>query len=82
MSKPGWGGRRANQHGRPPRERKIRIGTLYLAPADRQRLIDRAQIGERLVTTAARLLLEQLGKTESPDPPETVSDAGSPPARS
>lgn len=60
------GGRRANQTGRPPKaDRKIRIGTLFLAPDAVARLAERTHDGETLLDAARRILLTRL---DSPDP--------------
>lgn len=65
--KPGWGGRRPNQSGRPsnPSARQIRVGTLFLPPDDAARLALRAEDGEMLIETAKRLLIADLSKGAS-----------------
>lgn len=59
--RPGWGGRRDNQTGRPPKaDRKIRVGTIFLSPDDVARLAARTNDRETLTQAAARLLTDYL----------------------
>lgn len=64
-----WGGRRANQTGRPPKgaDALIRVGMLYLAPDDAAQLAARARDGEPLAAVARRILIIALAAADSPE---------------
>lgn len=63
--------------GRPPLAvRKVRVGTLFLLPDEYERLIGCSLLGEKTISTAARLLTLHLAtvETEDPDRLEMVDD--------
>ena len=80
--KPGWGGRRSNQTGRPPKgaAKKIRIGTLFLALDDVARLAAHAEDGETLIEAARRVLIACLSaRSDGSTPTDTARPPDPPP---